>query len=121
MVRDPRGGHNRKAINENFFKTWSSKMAYVFGFMFADGAPLDTDISSRTYYLSYSNNDLDLLNQIRLSLDSNHRIYVKPPRVIRHKNGKYTSHEGYVLRIGNKVMYRDLINLGLTHRKSKTI
>ncbi|EKD79968.1 MAG: hypothetical protein ACD_40C00236G0001 [uncultured bacterium] len=121
MVRDPRGGHNRKAVSENFFKTWSPEMAYVLGFMFADGSLLDTNISSRTYYLFFANNDLDLLSQIRSSLDSNHRIYVKPPCVIRHKNGKYTSHEGYVLRIGNKVMYRDLINLGLTHRKSKTI
>jgi hypothetical protein len=42
MVRDPRGGHNRKKINEDFFKTWSPQMTYVLGFMYADGALLNT-------------------------------------------------------------------------------
>lgn len=96
-------------------------MAYVLGFMFADGSLIDSDDSSRTYYLSFFNNDLSLLAQIKKVLQSNHRIYVKPPRLMTHKSGKYMSRTSYVLRIGNKNMYQDLIDLGLTHRKSNTM
>ena len=46
---------------------------------------------------------------------------MKPPKLMAHKNGKYISHKGYVLRIGNKNMYYDLIDLGLTHRKSNAM
>ncbi len=96
-------------------------MAYVLGFMFADGSLIDSNASSRTYYLSFFNNDLNLLTQIKRVLQSDHRIYMKPPKLMAHKNGKYISHKGYVLRIGNKNMYYDLIDLGLTHRKSNAM
>jgi hypothetical protein len=81
MIRDNRGGHNRKKVNENFFKTWTPDMAYVLGFMYADGALLNTSVSSRTYYLQYSNNDLALLSDIRKSLQSDHKIYIKPGNI----------------------------------------
>ncbi len=96
-------------------------MAYVLGFMFADGSLVDSNASSRTYYLSFTNNDLDLLTQIKDALSSNHKIYTRAPRVMFHKNCKYVSKRGYVLRIGNKEMYNDLIMLGLGHRKSNTM
>ena len=35
--KDPRGAHNHKLVNFSFFQTWSSQMAYVLGFIFADG------------------------------------------------------------------------------------
>lgn len=121
MIRDPRGGHNRKKVDENFFKNWSPGMAYILGFMFADGSLIDSNSSSRTYYLSFFNNDLALLSQIKRVLQSDHRIYVKPPKLMTINNRKYTSHQGYVLRIGSKNMYQDLLTLGLTHRKSNTM
>lgn len=118
MRREPRGGHNRKKINENFFKIWTPEMAYVLGFMYADGALLNTNNSSRTYYLQFSNNCLDLLSDIRKALQSDHKIYVKAPHVMKYRSKKYMCKMGYVLRIGNKLMYQDLINLGMQHRKS---
>lgn len=96
-------------------------MAYVLGFMFADGSLLDTNSSSRTYYLLFSNNDLDLLSKIRTILSSEHRIYVRPPRVMKHKKNKYISKTSYLLKFGNKSMYQDLIDLGMTHRKSNNM
>ena len=96
-------------------------MAYVLGFMFADGSLIDSNASSRTYYLSFYNNDLDLLIQIMSVLQSNHQIYVKLPKLMTHKNERYTSNQSYILRIGNKNMYQDLLDLGLTHRKSNTM
>ena len=118
MIRDPRGGHNRKKLNEDFFKVWSQKMAYVLGFMYADGSLLNTNKSSRTYYLMFANNDLDLLTKIRMVLKSDHKIYIKPPHVIDYKNRRYLCKTGYVLRIGNKVMCEDLVALGMPHKKS---
>lgn len=118
MIRDPRGGHNRKKVNEDFFKTWSPRMAYVLGFMYADGSLLNTNESSRTFYALFSNNDLPLLESIRRSIGSNHLIYSRPPHVMSVRNKKYISKTGYLLRIGNKIIYQDLIALGMQHRKS---
>ncbi len=121
MVRDPRGGHNRKKVNEDFFKTWTPKMSYVLGFMFADGSLLDTNSSSRTYYVQFSNNDLRLLKDIRKVMSSEHKIYIRPVRVMEHKEKKYISGVGYVFKFGNKVMYQDLLDLGMTHRTSNNM
>lgn len=96
-------------------------MSYVLGFMFADGALLDTNKSSRTYYLLFSNNDFDLLNNIRKIMSSEHEIYVRPPRVMEHTKNKYLAKTSYVLKFGNKSMYQDLIGLGMTHRKSNNM
>ena len=93
-------------------------MAYVLGFMFADGSLVDSDSSSRTYYLCFDNNDFYVLNAIREAMKSNHKIYHKPPRFIKFRTKKYRSKAGYVLRIGNKKMYHDLLKLGMKHRKS---
>jgi len=121
VSRDPRGGHNRRMVDESFFKIWSPKMAYVLGYMFADGAILDTNTSSRTYYLCFASNDLDLLRKIRKTMNSNHRIYLRPPRIMSCKSKKYISKTGYMLRIGNKIMYQDLLSLGVTHNKSNSM
>jgi hypothetical protein len=67
MHTDPRGGHNKKLIDHNFFKTWSKN----------DGAVEDCRISSRTCYISIGINDYDLLVKIRKSLSSDHNIYIK--------------------------------------------
>lgn len=96
-------------------------MAYVLGFMFADGSLLDTNASSRTYYLQFSNTDLRLLQKIRTALQSQHAIYTHRGGVMKHKPIHYTAKTSYVLRFGNKVMYHDLLSLGMSHRKSNTM
>jgi hypothetical protein len=49
MFCDVRGGYNHNKINENFFKTWSPKMAYILGLIFADGAIEDVRNSNFNY------------------------------------------------------------------------
>lgn len=93
-------------------------MAYALGFMFADGSLVDSNKSSRTFYLSFYNTETALLQAIRESMSSSHKIYVKPRQVMEHKIGKYTSRPCYIFRLGNKVLYGDLIKLGMKHRKS---
>src|SRR4030067_800895 len=70
MYRDPRGGHNRKKVNECFFKTWSPQMAYVLGLIYADGAVEDVRQSSRTCYLQLSSIDKELLESVRTSIST---------------------------------------------------
>lgn len=119
MYQDPRGGHNQKSFNKNFFKTWSPTMAYTLGLIFSDGAIEDVRKSSRTCYVSISSKDYSLIQQVKQILSSNHNIYIKKPRLHTFKDGKtYLSAKQFVLRIGSKEMFQDLINLKVTPRKS---
>ena len=119
MYCDPRGGHNRKVINENFFKFWSPQMAYVLGLIFADGAVEDVRKSSRTCYIAITSNDKLLLEQVRSVLSSEHNIYSRKPRIQTFGHTKsYLCRETFTLRVGNKMMYQSLVEIGLTPRKS---
>ena len=117
---DLRGGHNRQKFNKDFFKKWTPEMAYVLGFMYADGNITDA-ISSRTQYISFDSNDRDILEKIKIALSSNHSIQIKPEKITIHANGTYKNKEGFRLRIGSREMFSDLVDLGLTPRKSLTI
>ena len=119
MYCDPRGGHNRKNINENFFKIWSPKMAYVLGLILADGTIEDVRKSSRTCYLAFTSIDKSLIKQVKKTLSSVHNIYRRKPRTQTFSDGKsYHCAETFILRVGNKRMFQDLINLGVIPRKS---
>lgn len=122
MYLDPRGGSNRRKFNADFFKRWSNKMAYVLGFLYADGNITNAVKSSRTQYIKFSNNDKEILRKIKLALESEHAIRSRPPHLSLHKNGKfYQSSESFSLRIGSKKMFNDLLKFGLTPSKSKTM
>ena len=119
---DPRGGSSRYKINKDFFKKWSKEMAYVLGFLYADGCIIDALDSSRTRYFSFFSRDKDLLNDIKRILQSDHPLRYRAPRKKKYPDGKiYESKEAYLLRIASKEMYADLENLGLMPNKSKTI
>ena len=120
--KDPRGGHNRSQVNQNFFQSWSPQMAYVLGFILADGAIEDVQKSSRTCYTSMVSKDLSILNKIRQAMGSYHNIYKRIPKLLTFPNGKqYLPSIIFYLRIGSKLMYNDLLTLGVTPRKSLTI
>lgn len=121
-LKDPRGGHNRSKVNQKFFQKWSPPMAYVLGFIFADGAIEDVQKSSRTCYLAMSSKDLSLLEQIKKVMRSNHKFYTRQPHLVTYTDGeKYTSSEQFIFRIGSKTIYNDLLVLGVTPRKSLTV
>lgn len=120
--KDPRGGHNRSQINHNFFKSWSPQMAYVLGFIFADGAIEDVQKSSRTCYIAMSSVDFSILEQIKQSMCSNHKLYLRKSSLKTYLDGKsYISRDSFIFRIGSKLMYNDLLKLGVTPRKSLSI
>lgn len=119
-IADPRGGHNRYNCNFDFFKKWTNEMAYVLGFLYADGNITDA-VSSRTQYIHFNNGDKEILEKIKVVLSSDHPLYIHPAKINIHKNGIYKSKELFVLRIGSRKMFQDLIMRGLILRKSKII
>lgn len=114
---DPRGGHNRYKFNKDFFKKWTPEMAYILGFMYADGNIVDS-VVSRTQYVSFDSVDREIIEKIKVVLSSNHKIQIKPEKLVVYSNGTYKSREGFRLRIGSREMFADLLKLGLTPRKS---
>lgn len=95
-------------VNQDFFKNWSSSMAYVFGYIAADGC-----LRPNKNTLSIKSIDYELLEHVRNEMSSNHKINtvdaVKPE-----------SH-GFVLEIYSKEVIYDLQCLGLGPRKSLTL
>lgn len=106
VIMQPNGSWKRKFhVNEAFFRTWSSSMAYILGFFFADGCIIRNQQS-----ISFAQKEKYILEIIKESLDSNHPI-------IQNKETKV-----YILNIHSKIMKNDLISIhGLTPNKSKDI
>ncbi|MFA5007881.1 MAG: LAGLIDADG family homing endonuclease [Candidatus Omnitrophota bacterium] len=100
-------------VNSDFFKTWSKNMAYILGYLFADGSLEDASYL-RGKYLRITSCDLSIIQAIRTAFGSEHKIVKLPPSTI---NGKCR----HFLRIGDHAIYSDLISLGLTPRKSLTM
>ncbi|MDP3965465.1 MAG: LAGLIDADG family homing endonuclease, partial [bacterium] len=102
----------RYRVNDAFFDTWSEEMAYVLGFLYADGSLEDASYI-RGKYVRVTNTDQDRIVTIRRLLESEHTI------VQHDKGGNYKRR--YLLRIGNSKMYNRLVRLGLTPHKSFTM
>ena len=71
---------NKHEINSDYFKTWSSEMAYVLGFITADGNLQNTH---RGYHIHIACDDLDIIEKIKKSLQS-----TTPIRKKLRPNGK---------------------------------
>ncbi len=87
-------------------------MAYVLGFFAADGSM--TKNKRGAHFIEFQINDFDLLENIREALGSNHKI------TSRNRIDK-TWNTNYRLQIGSKIIFNDLLKLGMTPNKSKTI
>ncbi len=86
-------------------------MSYILGFLFADGNIINT--KRNTWFWSLQITDRDILFKIKKEINSSHKISLKK----KIENNKQL----YRLQVGSKEMCVDLINLGLTPRKSKTM
>ena len=100
-----------RKVNKNFFKEWSNEMAYVLGFLAADGYL--THNKRGANYWSIKITDRALLYSIRKIIQSNHKIN------FREKRGNESAI--YRLQIGSKEMCEDLNKLGLTTNKTKSL
>src|SRR3989344_2728039 len=98
--------------NEDFFKKWSPKMAYILGFFVADGNMIKNKRGA--HFVSFYSTDRKLLEKVRLNLKSNLKISARKLNAVNHK-------QSYALQIGSKEIFKDLIGLGMIPNKSLTI
>lgn len=99
----------KHSVNSNLFKKWSRDMAYVLGFVAADG---NICHSGNAHTLHIASDDKDVIEKIRKVIDYHGPIYEKP-----RSNGKIS----YNLRICDRMIFYDLEKLGITERKSLTL
>jgi len=86
-------------------------MAYILGYFAADGSMLKNNRGA--CFIEFHSIDKILLERLKSALDSSHKISVR--------KSLPNSHTLYRLQIGSKEIYSDLLKLGLTPAKSKTI
>lgn len=96
----------RIAVNENYFKYWSSNMAYVLGFILADGCIIKGTYKGYSDSLKFGVqlSDIDILEKIKKELNSEHKISIV-------KNAAYFC-------IASQTLVDDLKKLGISYRKS---
>lgn len=99
----------KHAIESHFFKSWSQEMAYVLGFIAADG---NIYKNGNIHMLHIACDDLDVIEKIKKTMRYDGPIYQK----LRF-NGKIS----YNLRICDRIIFQDLQKLKITQRKSLTI
>lgn len=97
------------AVDESFFEKWNDPMAYVLGYIYADGNLGDSPYI-RGKYLSVTSIDYDRIESVRALMKSAHTIVWEKKR----ERGK----QRFLLRIGNKKLFDTLIEIGVTPRKS---
>lgn len=101
-----------RSLNQDFFKVWTSDMAYVLGYFAADGCMIRN--ARGAYFIEFVSTDRILLEQVQHVTGSNHSLSARP---LRHIHWKQT----YRIQIGSKEWFQDLLALGFTPGKSKTL
>lgn len=94
------------ALNEKFFSDWSSEMAYVLGYIYADGY-----VGRDEAKIRIASHDLDMLEKIKDVMG-----YGGPILNGSNQNGTW-----YELNIRRLALYHDLRGLGVFPNKSLTM
>ena len=100
----------RKHVNQDFFKEWSSNMAYVLGYFVADGCiSTSKGRPNNPYSFNITSKDLENLEKISKALNSTYRI---------SKKSGSSKNIAYQIQIRNSILARDLMKLGIHPRKT---
>jgi hypothetical protein len=96
------------SINLSFFKIWSNDMAYILGYIYADGY---VRIQKNKGELSIKSKDFEILEQMNIIMKSEYPITEED------------TNTGIIYRLSiyQSEFIRDLLNLGLTTKKSLTM
>lgn len=99
---------SKYSFNESFFKTWSCDMAYIIGFIMADGC-ISSDRNSLSIVIHEK--DIEILDFIKRTMCANHPI-------LRYKTKTTPSIR---LMLVSKEMVIDLKRLGIGDRKTNRL
>ena len=99
-------------INVDFFKAWTEEMAYVLGYFSADGGMFINSGGSK--YIQFVSTDYSLLEKVKKAMHSKHKIYLKAKGYKKRK-------DVYLLEIGSKEIYKDLLKLGFIPKKERRL
>ena len=77
-------------INRDFFKAWTPEMAYVLGFIAADGSLEDASYL-RGKYLRICSSDINILEKIKAVMNSEHKIITIKPKEFLSRSKKCIS------------------------------
>lgn len=96
----------RLAVNEDYFKYWSANMAYVLGFILADGCIIKGTYKGYSDSLKFGVqiSDIDILEKIKKEFKAEHKLSIV-------KNAVHLS-------ISSQRLVDDLKLLGISYRKS---
>ena len=100
--------HLHCKLNEEFFDSQTPTSAYVLGWIYSDGT-----LRKNRYQIKIVSNDIEVLEKIKNLMSTNHKIY----KTLRKNRSKPT----YSLVLDSKHLYQQLIKIGLTPNKSKTL
>lgn len=112
LAQGERSGFKRKTnkpklkVNEFYFKKWSPNMAYLLGFILADGSIVKGAYKGYSDALKFGvhQQDIDILKKVKQELEAEHAIsFVK---------------EAVHLCIASQRIVDDLKDLGISYRKS---
>ena len=112
-------------VNEDFFSSWSSAMAYVTGVICTDGnldpgrirEPWRAKSSSTIPRISVAQKEPELLEKILHLMDCDAKLTFRKEMIY----GKIKSGALYQFSISNGKLYDDVVRLGLTPNKSLTM
>lgn len=121
QIGDKQGIHRKHGLNQNYFKTWSHNMAYILGFIVADGC-VYTNIEEKNnskkhkslLVFTLAERDREILEKIRSELEYEGEIFT-------HYSQGYSKEKGYKhvrLAINSHIMINDIKELGITERKT---
>ena len=113
------------SVNEDFFSSWSSSMAYVLGVICTDGnlnpgrirEPWRSRSTSTIPTITVAQKEPELLEKILHLMNCDAKLIFHKERVY----GSVKAGALYQFQIPNERMYDDIANLGLTPRKSLTL
>lgn len=112
-------------VNENFFSSWSSKMAYTLGVICTDGnlnpgrirEPWRAKSTSTIPRISVYQKEPELLEKVLRLMECDARLIFHEEKIY----GKTKAGAGYFFDITNEKLYNDVVKLGLTPNKSLTM
>ena len=93
-------------VNEHYFKKWSANMAYILGFIFADGSITKVTHNGSSDRLSFGQHkkDIDILRKIKRELSAEQTLSI--------------TRDAVYFSIHSQIIVDDLKKLGVSYRKS---